>query len=64
MHEYKHILDHPTRHLIVRSDGLPADDLAERTADFFAACVLMPRGWVKAAYSRQTQSVEELVIRR
>ena len=39
-HEFKHIIDHPTRDLIEN------EEMAERVADYFAACVLMPKAWV------------------
>ncbi len=60
LHEYKHILDHPTRHLICGDKGLSAEQMAEKVADYFAACVLMPKAWVKAAFFGRTQSVEQL----
>lgn len=60
MHEFKHILDHPIRHLIVGEGKLKAEDVAEKVADYFAACVLMPKAWVKSAFCTRTQSVEEL----
>jgi hypothetical protein len=48
IHEFKHILDdtyiewmYPTR------NGYSPEDRAERICDYFAACVLMPRMWVK-----------------
>jgi Zn-dependent peptidase ImmA (M78 family) len=56
MHEFKLVLDHPTRHLIHSSDRM-----SEKVADFFAACVLMPKAWVKTAfYNERVQSVEAL----
>ena len=60
MHEFKHILDHPVRSFIVGEGKLTADDVAEKVADYFSACVLMPKAWVKSAYCTKTQSVEEL----
>ena len=62
MHEFKHILDHPTRHLIQGDTGhkLEASEMAEKVADYFAACVLMPKAWVKSAFCNETQSVEAL----
>jgi Zn-dependent peptidase ImmA (M78 family) len=60
LHEYKHIVDHPTRDLIRDEGYVSAATIAERLADYFAACVLMPRAWVKAAFFAQTQSVEQL----
>lgn len=53
-HEFKHIVDHPTRDLIEN------DEMAERVADYFAACVLMPKAWVKAAFCNETQKIEAL----
>lgn len=60
MHEFKHVIDHPTRHLIDRQSSMDASAVGERLADHFAACALMPRAWVKAAFCNQTQRVEEL----
>jgi Zn-dependent peptidase ImmA (M78 family) len=47
-HEFKHVLDdpfiewmYPTKH------GQSPEDRAERICDYFAACVLMPKMWVK-----------------
>lgn len=60
MHEFKHIIDHPTRHLIQGDKDLSAEDMAERVADYFAACVLMPKAWVKSAFCTKTQSISEL----
>jgi predicted transcriptional regulator len=63
MHEFKHVLDHPFRQLITAERGLSAEDKAERLADYFAACVLMPRRWVKTAWCIETQSIEALADR-
>jgi hypothetical protein len=48
IHEFKHVLDdpfiewmYPTKH------GHSPEDRAERICDYFAACVLMPKMWVK-----------------
>jgi Zn-dependent peptidase ImmA (M78 family) len=48
IHEFKHVLDdsfiewiYPTR------GGYSPEDRAERICDYFAACVLMPKMWVK-----------------
>ncbi len=65
MHEFKHIIDHPTRHLI-QGDGrskMTADQMAEKVADYFAACVLMPKAWVKTAFCSETQSIERLAAK-
>lgn len=60
-HELKHIVDHPfidhayptigRRHSRVR---------AETVCDYFAACLLMPRPWVKAAWTSGVQEIESL----
>lgn len=60
-HELKHVIDHPVidrayptigrRHSRVR---------AEAVCDYFAACLLMPRPWVKAAWTSGVQEIESL----
>ncbi len=66
MHEFKHVLDHPTRHLIEgdRQPKLTAEQMAEKVADYFAACVLMPKAWVKTAFfNDHVRTVEALADR-
>lgn len=47
-HEFKHVLDDPLIEKLYPSrDGFSADERAEWICDFFAACLLMPRMWVK-----------------
>ena len=63
MHEFKHVLDHPTRHLIHGDSRarFTSDRMSEKVADYFAACVLMPKAWVKTAfYNDRVQSIEAL----
>lgn len=61
MHEFKHILDNPfVRYLYTRSRGMSPDDQAEQICDYFAACTLMPRGWVKRAWGDGIQDFREL----
>jgi Zn-dependent peptidase ImmA (M78 family) len=64
LHEYKHILDHPFGDYIesvtLKGELLTHEQLAERVADHFAACVLMPKGWVKTAFCSRTQKIDEL----
>ncbi len=63
MHEFKHVLDHPTKHLLKVEKGqkLTVDEMHEKIADYFAACVLMPRKLVKDAYCNQRiQGIEAL----
>ncbi len=57
-HEYAHIVWHPHRHLLPGTD-----EFSERLADYFAACVLMPKPWVKAAFCTETQRITELADR-
>jgi Zn-dependent peptidase ImmA (M78 family) len=64
LHEYKHILDHPFRHLgSAHGASALSSDMQERVADYFAACVLMPKAWVKAAYCGGLQDVARLADR-
>lgn len=63
LHEFKHILDHPTKDLIRLSRRATADIYHERLADYFAACVLMPRPWVKQAWCGGMQDLTELAER-
>lgn len=60
LHEFKHVLDHPTRHLIQGDvkQNLDSGQMAEKVADYFAACVLMPKAWVKDAFCNQ--GIQEL----
>jgi len=63
-HEFKHILDDP---LIDRlSTHLPAGqrhERAERLCNYFAACLLMPRAWVKRDWCEGRQSTRDLARR-
>jgi predicted transcriptional regulator len=50
-HELKHLIDHPMRDVIYRDSRYgSADDDAERAADYFAACLVMPRAWLKRCF--------------
>ena len=63
MHEFKHVLDHTTRHLIQddKATKLSGEQIAEKVADYFAACVLMPKAWIKSAFCNdKVQSIEAL----
>ena len=52
-HEAKHLLDAPFIHLLYPAlYGMTSDERSERVADFFAACLLMPRPWVKKVWGR------------
>lgn len=50
-HELKHVLDAPFGDLLYPDwRGLGADERAEQVANHFAACLLMPKAWVKRAF--------------
>lgn len=50
-HEFKHVLDSPFGQTLYPPwRGLSGADRAEQVADHFAACLLMPKAWVKRAY--------------
>jgi hypothetical protein len=57
MHEFKHILDHTTKpHLYGDVDeDERAHDRAERAADHFAACLLMPKRRLKSLWFENGQ---------
>jgi Zn-dependent peptidase ImmA (M78 family) len=60
-HEFKHIIDHP--HMTTMY-GSAMDTTSrrrlERLCDYFAACLLMPRPWVKAAFTSGIQDITDL----
>ena len=48
IHEFKHVLDDPfIEWLYPTRNGFGPEDRAEHICDYFAACVLMPRMWIK-----------------
>lgn len=50
-HEFKHVIDGPSADTLYRSaDPATRTFLAERAADMFAACLLMPRPFMKRVY--------------
>jgi hypothetical protein len=60
-HEFKHAVDHRFRHeLYVDRPGLSAEVQAERAADYFAACLLMPKRWLYIAWAAGHQRISEL----
>jgi Zn-dependent peptidase ImmA (M78 family) len=63
-HEFKHILDHNAAKIAYRSlgygDKRKHDQQIELICNYFAACVLMPRMWVKRAWARGIQDEEAL----
>ena len=64
-HELKHILDSPFAKVIypVTTELLLRHEQIEGYCDHFAACLLMPRAWVKRAWARGTQNERELAQR-
>jgi Zn-dependent peptidase ImmA (M78 family) len=53
-HEFKHVLDHTTkRFLYWDRPEFPANTQAERVADFFAGCILMPKRHVKRLFGQR-----------
>jgi len=66
-HEIKHILDDPFRELLYpewpHGSESPAPELAERICDYFAGCVLAPRGWLQQAWRDGVRDVAELADR-
>ncbi len=61
MHEFKHILDHTKRiYLYPNHFDRSSNYMPERIADYFAACVLMPKKWVKRLWCDGCQVIGEL----
>ena len=56
-HEFKHILDHPFIDVLYpETPTMSSEERAEQICDYFAACLLMPRLWVKRAWRNGEQS--------
>ncbi|WP_433703002.1 ImmA/IrrE family metallo-endopeptidase [Prescottella equi] len=63
-HEYKHIIDHgATDRLYPGSRRLSSAQQAERAADYFAGCLLVPRRLLKRAWGSGTQRPTDLAQR-
>jgi Zn-dependent peptidase ImmA (M78 family) len=61
MHEFKHVVDHTTKQFLYRDTRYQtAFDQAERVADYFAACLLMPKRVVKRLWFKGPQHIERL----
>ncbi|HEX9414902.1 MAG TPA: ImmA/IrrE family metallo-endopeptidase [Ktedonobacterales bacterium] len=61
-HELKHILDHPfVTILYPRQDQ--CTELAEQACDYFAACLLMPKRWLRMAWADGVRDVRVLARR-
>lgn len=56
-HELKHILDHPFVTILYPKGST---ELAEQACDYFAACLLMPRRWLRQAWSQDIRDVRTL----
>lgn len=65
MHEFKHVLDHSTKHRLygdTENDHVAAVR-AERAADTFAAALLMPKRWLKGQWFTHGQNLTLLANR-
>jgi Zn-dependent peptidase ImmA (M78 family) len=61
MHEFKHVLDHTTRQFLYHDRQVQAaGEQAERVADYFAACLLMPKKVVKRLWCQGNQDIARL----
>jgi len=59
-HEFKHIVDNPYINVLYPKSEQSADERAERMCDYFAACLLMPRPWVKRLWAQGVQDAAVL----
>ena len=63
-HEWKHLLDHTAAGVLYRQlghgDPRARERRVERIADHFAACLLMPRTWIKNAWTSGIQDLPAL----
>lgn len=61
-HEIKHILDDPAVNHLHKTapHKQPPGWLTEKICDYFAACLLMPRLWIKRAWTTGTQDEADL----
>ncbi len=62
-HEFKHIVDNPFINVLYPDDGYARqspEERAERMCDYFAACLLMPRPWVKRLSAQGVQDAAVL----
>lgn len=61
MHEFKHVLDHTTKQFLYHDRPFQtAAEQAERVADYFAACLLMPKKVVKRLWCHGNQNIARL----
>lgn len=54
LHELKHVIDHPTQHLIYDERALVSYGERELIADYFARCVLIPASRLRRLYATTT----------
>ena len=59
-HELKHIIDHPYAETVSGRPRSLQSPATEHLCDYFAACLLMPRNWIKRAYASGVQDVYDL----
>jgi hypothetical protein len=63
-HELKHILDHPfVDQLYGAVDAADRQDWIEQVCNYFAGCLLVPRPWLKRAWTTETQNIGQLANR-
>ncbi len=62
-HEFKHILDAPFLDAPEQANDPIDDPVTRRLCDYFAACLLMPRPWVKHDFYGGQQNAHELARR-
>jgi len=61
VHEFKHVLDHTTKQFLYHDRPFQsAGEHSERVADYFAACLLMPKQVVKRLWCQGHQNVFQL----
>ena len=60
LHEFKHIIDHPIRHRLFGADAAQDAPAAERSADYFAACALMPKLHVKRHWGQGPRTIRAM----
>ncbi len=60
VHEFKHIVDHTTQHRLYGAGARRNDPAAERAADYFAACVLMPKLYVKRHWGQGPRTLTSM----
>jgi hypothetical protein len=60
-HEFKHVIDHTTKSFLYTGmPGMTAAEQAERAADYFAGCLLVPRTWLRKACAHGRRTPREI----